>query len=233
MEDRLRLLLVEDELNAAKMLLKGLREEGYAVDLAEDGEKALRQAFVNDYDVIILDIMLPLRNGLEVCRELRGQGTTVPILMLTARDAVEDRIEGLDSGADDYLAKPFDFDELLARVRALLRRKATIQPERIVVGDLIVDTRARQAIRAGTPIQLTAKEFALLEYLARRSNEVVSRAEIAEHVWDETLDPFSKVIEVIIQRLRKKVDSDGVEGLIRTRRGEGYILTARSSDDND
>ncbi|HEV3469025.1 MAG TPA: response regulator transcription factor [Pyrinomonadaceae bacterium] len=222
----MRILLVEDEPDAAMMLAKGLREEAYAVDVAGDGERALEQAAANDYDLLILDVMLPRKGGFEVCRELRASGSAVPVLMLTARDAVEDRVTGLDSGADDYLSKPFDFDELLARVRALLRRRPALYPEVIRVADLSVDTRARRASRGGEPLELTAKEYALLEYLARRADEVVGRADIAEHVWDESYDPFSKVIEVFIQRLRRKVDEGHDLKLIRTRRGEGYTLTA-------
>ena len=226
----MRVLLVEDEHGAAKMLAKGLREESYAVDIAEDGEKALEQAYLNDYDLIILDVMLPGKDGFEVCRELRATGSAVPILMLTARDAVEDRIEGLNTGADDYLAKPFDFDELLARARALLRRVPALLPEIITVADLAINTRARQVSRAGRLIDLTAKEYALLEYLARRANETIGRADIAEHVWDERYDPFSKVIEVFIQRLRRKIDEEHPVKLIRTRRGEGYMLTSGEMD---
>src|SRR5687768_7197632 len=168
------------------MLAKGLREEAYAVDVAGDGERALEQAHLNDYDLIVLDVMLPRKGGFEVCRELRATGSATPVLMLTARDAVEDRVEGLDSGADDYLPKPFDFEELLARVRALLRRRPALYPEVINVADLSLDTRARRARRGGRDVELTAKEYALLEYLARRADEVVGRADIAEHVWDES-----------------------------------------------
>lgn len=227
----MRILLVEDEPSAATMLAKGLREEAYAVDVAADGETAQSQAFVNDYDLIILDIVLPGKDGFTVCRELRKSGLTVPVLMLTARDAVEDRVEGLDSGADDYLPKPFDFDELLARVRALLRRRPALYPEVITVGNLSVETRARRVTRAGQSIDLTAKEYALLEYLARRAGEVVSRGDLAEHVWDESYDPFSKVIEVFIQRLRRKVDEGHALKLIHTRRGEGYMLTKETDAD--
>lgn len=229
----MRILLVEDEPSAATMLAKGLREEAYAVDVAADGETALAQAFVNDYDLIVLDVVLPRKDGFRVCRELRGNGLTAPVLMLTARDAVEDRIEGLDSGADDYLAKPFDFDELLARVRALLRRRPALYPEIITVGDLSIDTHSRQVTRAEQSIDLTAKEYALLEYLARRAGEVVSRTDIAEHVWDESYDPFSKVIEVFIQRLRRKVDEGHALKLIHTRRGAGYMLTTKETDADD
>jgi len=227
-----RILLVEDEPDAARMLAKGLREEAYAVDVAGDGERALESAFVNDYDLVILDVMLPGKNGFEVCRELRAAGSAVPVLMLTARDAVEDKVEGLDSGADDYLPKPFDFEELLARVRALLRRKPALYPEVIGVADLSIDTRARRATRGGREIDLTAKEYALLEYLARRAGEVVGRADIAEHVWDESYDPFSKVIDVFIQRLRRKVDGGQRLKLIRTRRGAGYMLTSEGPGDD-
>jgi heavy metal response regulator len=221
-----RILLVEDEPNAASLLAKGLREDAYAVDVAGDGEKALELAHTNDYDLIILDVMLPRKDGFQVCRELRAAGSAVPVLMLTARDAVEDRVEGLDSGADDYLSKPFEFEELLARVRALLRRKPALYREVLVVGDLSVDTRTRRVSRDGRELDLTAKEFALLEYLVRRAGEVVGRAEISEHVWDQSYDPFSKVIDVFIQRLRRKVDEGHDVKLIRTRRGEGYVLTA-------
>ena len=215
------------------MLAKGLREEAYAVDVAGEGEHALELAFVNDYDLVILDVMLPGRDGFEVCRELRAGGSAIPVLMLTARDAVEDRVAGLDTGADDYLSKPFDFEELLARVRALLRRKPTLLPAVIEVADLSIDTRARSVSRGGAHVELTAKEYALLEYLARRAGEVVSRADISEHVWDETYDPFSKVIEVFIQRLRRKLDDGRGQRLIRTRRGEGYVLTTGEGVDDD
>ena len=215
------------------MLAKGLRGESYAVDVAGEGERALELASFNDYDLVILDVMLPGRDGFEVCRELRAGGSAVPVLMLTARDAVEDRVAGLDTGADDYLSKPFDFEELLARVRALLRRRPALLPAVIEVADLSIDTRARRVSRGGAPVELTAKEYALLEYLARRAGEVVPRADIAEHVWDETYDPFSKVIEVFIQRLRRKVDEGRGQKLIRTRRGEGYVLTAGEGVDDD
>jgi two-component system copper resistance phosphate regulon response regulator CusR len=222
----MRILLVEDEPDAARMLAKGLREQTFAVDVAADGESALEQAELNDYDLVILDVLLPGKDGFEVCREMRAAGSATPILMLTARDAVEDRIEGLDTGADDYLTKPFNFHEMLARVRALLRRGPALRPELISIADLDIDARARQVARAGQTVELTAKEYALLEYLARRANEVVTRAEIAEHVWDESFDSFSNLIEVYIQRLRRKLDDGRSLKLIRTRRGEGYILTA-------
>ncbi len=223
---QVRILLVEDEPSAARMLARGLREQSYAVDLASDGESALAQAQLNDYDLIILDVMLPRKNGVEVCGELRAEGYSIPILMLTARDAVEDRVAGLDAGADDYLVKPFDFHELLARVRALLRRGQALQPAVIEVADLQIDTRSHQVKRGGMGVAVTAKEYALLEYLARRVGEVVSRADIAEHVWEEDYDPFSNLIEVYIQRLRRKIDDGRQLKLIRTLRGEGYMLKA-------
>jgi two-component system copper resistance phosphate regulon response regulator CusR len=221
----LRILLVEDEPSAARMMAKGLREQTYAVDVAQDGEGALYQANVNDYDLIILDIMLPGKDGFEVCRELRAAGSPVPVLMVTARDRVDDRVEGLDTGADDYLTKPFDFRELLAHIRALLRRGQNLQPDVIKVEDLEMDTRARQVRRGGRGVYLTAKEYALLEYLARRAGEVVARSDIAEHVWDESFDPFSNLIEVYIQRLRRKVDDGHAMKLLHTRRGAGYVLS--------
>lgn len=222
----MRLLLVEDEPGAAKMLAQGLREQTYAVDVAADGEAALWQVHDNDYDLILLDVMLPRKDGFEVCRELRAQGVAVPVLMLTARDAVHDRIAGLDHGADDYLTKPFDFHELLARVRALLRRGPALLPDILRVADLAVDVRARRVNRAGRNIVLTAKEFALLEYLLRRAEQVVTRTEIATHVWEESFDPFSNLIEVYVQRLRRKLDEGQTLKLIRTARGAGYVLTA-------
>lgn len=209
------------------MLAKGLREQTYAVDVAADGEAALYQVSINDYDLVILDIMLPRKDGLEVCREMRIAGSAVPVLMLTARDAVEDRILGLDTGADDYLIKPFDFRELLARTRALLRRGGEpLQVETLKVAELEIDTRSRRVKRAGQLIQLTSKEYALLEYMALHAEQVLSRAQIAEHVWDESFDIFSNLIEVYVQRLRRKIDDGHQLKMLQTRRGEGYILTA-------
>src|SRR5229473_3596823 len=202
------------------MLAKGLREHAYAVDVAADGDAAIYQSSITDYDAVVLDVMLPGTSGLQVCRELRQRGSPVPVLMLTARDAVEDRIAGLDSGADDYLPKPFDFGELLARLRAVIRRGARPPiPDIIDVGGLRLDTAARQVRRGNRPISLTAREYALLEYLAHHAGSVVSRADIAEHVWDEHYDPLSNVIDVYVQRLRRKVDLPGEESVIRTRRG--------------
>ena len=221
----MRILLVEDEPSAAHLLAKGLREQAYAVDVATDGEAALFQAGTTDYDAILLDVMLPLKDGLAVCRTIRESGCPVPILMVTARDAVQARIEGLDSGADDYLVKPFAFGELLARLRALVRRgRLPILPNRLTAGPLTLDTRSRRVQFGTGDLILTAKEYALLEYLVRRAGDVVSRADIAEHVWDDHYDPLSNVVDVYVQRLRRKIDSGGSESLIRTRRGEGYQL---------
>jgi DNA-binding response OmpR family regulator len=228
-QPKMRVLLVEDEPHAANVLAKGLREQAYAVDLAADGDTAIFQAGTTDYDAVILDVMIPVKDGFAVCRAIRATGSAVPILMLTARDAVEARIQGLDSGADDYLVKPFDFRELLARLRALIRRgQQPLLPERLSVGPLALDTRSRRAQMRNREVVLTAKEYALLEYLARRAGDVVSRADIAEHVWDEHYDPLSNVVDVYIQRLRRKLDRPGCESCIRTRRGEGYQLAAGS-----
>jgi two-component system copper resistance phosphate regulon response regulator CusR len=212
------------------MLAKGLREQSYAVDIAGDGVLALEQASVNDYDMFILDVLLPKKTGFDVCRELRDSGSTTPILMLTARDTVPDRVAGLDAGADDYLPKPFHFDELLARVRALLRRGPALSHVVMNVGDLLIDTRTRRVTRRGSPVQLTTREYALLEYLSRRADEVVTRAAIVEHVWDDNFDSVSNLVEVYIQRLRRKIDDDHELKLIRTRRGAGYTLSARPDD---
>jgi two-component system, OmpR family, copper resistance phosphate regulon response regulator CusR len=221
----MRILLVEDEPDAARMIAKGLRERAYAVDVVADGARARQQAEVTDYDALILDVMLPGQDGFSVCRALRAAGTTTPILMLTARDSIESRIEGLDAGADDYLIKPFAFEELMARLRAILRRGSRPPlAERLQIGELEVDTRARRVSVAGQLIALTAREYALLEHLVRHAGCVVGRAEIAEHVWDASYDPLSNVIDVYVQRLRRKLGPMSGRQLIETRRGEGYQL---------
>ena len=220
----MRILLVEDDAVIAASLSKGLREEAYAVDVATDGDAAVSQAAINPYDAIVLDVMLPKRDGFAVCRELRQRGLTTPVLMLTARDAVRDRITGLDTGADDYLTKPFEFGELLARLRALLRRGPALAPTVLRVADLEVDTRAQRAMRAGREVALTTREYALLEFLARNAGRVVGRAEISDHVWDDNYDPVSNLIESYINRLRRKLDAPGLPPLIHTRRGAGYVL---------
>jgi two-component system, OmpR family, copper resistance phosphate regulon response regulator CusR len=222
-----RVLLVEDESRVAGFIAKGLREHAYAVDVAADGEQAIYQTAVNSYDLVILDVMLPRKDGHHVCRELRGGGFNAPILMLTARDAVDDRVAGLDSGADDYLTKPFDFKELLARLRALLRRSETVRPQILRIADMVLDTGKHAASRTGRPVSLTAKEYALLEFLVLNEGRVVGREQIAQHVWDESFDPMSNVIDVYIKRLRAKLDTKSARRLIHTRRGEGYILTAQ------
>lgn len=230
----MRVLLVEDEPRVAHFIAKGLRERGYAVDMARDGEEGQYKAEVNEYDLVILDLMLPSKDGLEVCRELRAAGIKSPILILTARDAVRDRVQGLDCGADDYLTKPFDFQELLARMRALLRRQRQLRPPVLGVADLTLDTSTHTVSRAGKPVNLTAKEYALLEYFLSRSGQVVSREDIAEHVWDENFDPLSNIIDVYVRRLRKKIDAGFDQALIHTRRGAGYFLSAaRESDQRE
>ena len=222
----MRVLVVEDDERLARLLAKGLRDAAYAVDVAGDGDRAVYQAAVNEYDAIVLDVMLPGRSGFDVCREIRARGSRAPVLMLTARDAVEDRIAGLDAGADDYLVKPFAFGELLARLRALGRRAPALLPSRIVVGDLEVDTRAQSVTRGGEPVSLTTKEYTLLEYLARHAGRVVSRADIVAHVWDDNHDPLTNAIEVYVKRLRRKLERDGAPPMIHTRRGAGYMLAA-------
>lgn len=223
----MRILLVEDEPRMANVIAKGLREHSYAVDVAIDGDDALYQASINDYDLIMLDVLLPHRNGFEVCREIRARGNATPVLMLTARAAVDDRVEGFEAGADDYLTKPFSFRELLARVRALLRRETRLRPDVLRIGDLIIDSGSHRVSRANREVILTAKEYALLEYLAQHMGQLVSRADIATHVWDNSFEPFSNTIEVYINRLRKKIDENHPIKLLHTRRGEGYILDTR------
>ena len=229
----MRILVVEDEPAAAAVLAKGLREHSYAVDIAANGAAALEQVGGTDYDLVILDVLLPRINGLELCRRLRDFGSTVPILMLTARGGLDQRVEGLDAGADDYLSKPYHFPELLARIRALLRRGPALANAELSVADLAVDTRSQIVRRHGKQVQLTTKEFALLEYLLRRQGHVVSRSDIAEHVWDDSFDPESNLIEVYIQRLRRKIDDGHEVKLIQTRRGAGYTLAPESLADDD
>ena len=226
----MRLLLVEDDEGIIRFLEKGLREAKYAVDVARDGDDALYKASLNEYDIIILDIMIPGRDGLEVCRELRDRGSKVPVIMLTARADVRDRVLGLDVGADDYLTKPFQVSELLARLRALMRRGPALKSTVIEIGDLRIDTSAQIVKRYGQPLGLTAREYALIEYLARNAGRVVSRSELIEHVWDERYDSYSNVIDVHINHLRQKIDRGSDQPLIHTRRGAGYMLSAAPSD---
>jgi two-component system copper resistance phosphate regulon response regulator CusR len=223
----MRILVVEDDPDMSRFIARGLSEQSYAVDVAATGNAAMEASATATYDVIILDAMIPPPDGFEVCRQLRAEGNEASILMLTARDSLADRVEGLDSGADDYLVKPFEFAELLARLRALLRRRGTRQYPVIDVGDLRLDTRSHRVTRAGTELQLTTKEYALLEYLSINAGRVMGREEIAEHVWNEDFDPFSNLIEVYIGRLRRLVDRDREVKLIHTIRGSGYILEPR------
>ncbi len=223
----MRILLVEDEPQISDFVARGLAENGYSVDVARDGEEAVAWPSVADFDVIILDLMIPSIDGIEVCRTLRRQGVQTPILMLTARDTVEDRVRGLDSGADDYLIKPFAFAELLARVRALSRREPVMLGTELQVGDLFLDTTTRLVARAGVPVELTAKEFALLEYLMRHPKQVLSRTVIAEHVWNYDFDNVTNVIDVHVKNLRKKIDEGFEPKLIHTVRGAGYRISNR------
>jgi heavy metal response regulator len=224
----MRVLLVEDERKIADFIRRGLTEHGYAVDVAYDGEEALEWPSLTEFDAIILDVMLPVRDGMEVCRTLRGRGVQTPILMLTARDVVDDRVEGLDSGADDYLVKPFAFSELLARMRALTRRQPAVLGSRLEVGDLVLDTATRAVKRAGNEIDLTLKEYAILEYMMRHPNQVLTRTMLADHVWNFDFDSASNVIDVHIRNLRRKIDDPFETELIQTVRGAGYRLSARA-----
>ncbi len=224
----MRILVIEDEPKVARFLERGLKQQAYAVDVADNGEDGLQLATDHDYDLIVLDVMLPGRDGFGVLRELRAARRATRVLMLTARDGLADRVRGLDLGADDYLVKPFDLDEFLARVRALLRRAATEAPLLLRHADLELDPRTRKVRRAGKPIELAAKPFAILDLLLRRPGEVVSRAELAEHVWDRFFDPFSNVIDVTIHQLREKVDRGSGPRLIHTVRGVGYVLRAET-----
>jgi len=224
----MKILVVEDEERVAQFIQKGLKEEGHAVDVSYDGEDGGFLAEVNDYDLILLDVMLPKKNGISVCREIRAHGVVTPVLMLTARDSVEDRVRGLDAGADDYLVKPFAFEELLARVRALLRRRADSKTPTLQLADLELDPITRLVTRAGKPIRLTTKEYSLLEYLLRNANKVLSRTLIGEHVWDMNFDPESNVIDVYISHLRNKIDKGYDVDLLHTMRGQGYLLSADS-----
>ena len=220
----MRILLVEDEKDLAGIIKQGLEEAGYAVDMAHDGEEGLYMAETYPVDAVVLDIMLPLMDGIEVLKRLRKKGVTTPVILLTARDALLDKIKGLDTGADDYLTKPFVCDELLARIRSLLRRKATVKEAVIRVADLEVDTASHQVKRAGKSVPLSAKEYSLLEFLAYRRGNVVSRTDIVEHIYNEEAEMDSNVVDVYINYLRNKIDRDHKKKLIHTVRGAGYIL---------
>ena len=219
----MRLLIIEDDLKLAPLLARGLREEGFAVDVSGDGEDGAFRAVEQDYDAIVLDVMLPGIDGFQVLEKMRAKGRRTPVLMLTARGAVEDRVRGLNGGADDYLKKPFEFEELLARIRALLRRAAPEQDVRLAAGDLLLDPQRREVTRGGERVELTAKEFAVLEYLLRHRGRVISRTRLSEHVWDENFDAMSNVVDVTVYRLREKIDRRGPP-LVYTVRGAGYVL---------
>ena len=220
----MKILLIEDDPRVARFVLRGLKEEGFVVDHAADGDDGLHAAATGSYELVILDVLLPQRDGFEVLNRLRRSGSTTRVLMLTARDAVADRVKGLEGGADDYLVKPFAFAELLARIRALLRRPRTEEPEVLTAGDLHIDTRRQSVSRAGQPVPLTAKEYAVLVCLVRQAGEVLTRTRLAEQAWDENFDPLTNVIDVTIYHLREKVDRGFGQRLIHTVRGRGYVL---------
>lgn len=229
----MRVLLVEDDHSLQRTLIRLFKTQNFAVDATALGKEAAFLAKTNDYDVIVLDIMLPDIDGYEVCRQVREEGIKIPVLMLTALDEVEDRIKGLDIGADDYLPKPFHAGELLARVRALARRLSDEKTSLLKIDDLELDTAARKVFRAGKDLRLSAKEFALLEYLMLNNNRIVTRAEISEHVWDLNFDPKSNVIDAFIKLLRRKVDVGFEHRLIRTVRGIGYTISFEGSSEDD
>ena len=226
----MRVLLVEDENRIADFVSRGLQEQGYAVDVAPNGDEALHWTGTAKFDIIILDLMLPGINGIEVCRTLRERGSSTPILMLTARDAVEDRVKGLDSGADDYLVKPFAFAELMARLRALIRREPVLLENVLQVSDLELDTTTLEVSRQGWVIELTTKECRLLEYLMRHPDQVLTRTMIAEHVWNYDFDNATNVIDVHIRNLRRKIDDPFPPKLLQTIRGSGYKISSHPAD---
>ena len=220
----MRILVIEDEKKIANFIKRGLKEEGYAVDTADDGEQGYFMATTQDYDLIVLDLMLPKIDGLTLCRRLRVEKVPSSILILTAKDTVKDKVSGLDSGADDYITKPFAFEEFLARVRVLLRKQASSTPVKLTAGELTLDLVTHKVSRGGKEIELTAKEYALLEYFMRNAGTCVTRTMISEHVWDMNFDSFTNVIDVYVNYLRKKLDSGPGKKLIQTVRGRGYIL---------
>jgi heavy metal response regulator len=220
----MKILIVEDEKKVASFIKKGLEEEFYSVDTAYDGKEGLKLALLGEYDLVILDIMLPYKDGLTLMKELREEKIPTPILLLTARDSIDSKVTGLDSGADDYLTKPFDFEELLARVRALLRRQSSVKSIQLKAGDLVLDTQTHKVNRAGREISLTAKEYSILEYLLRNKNRVVSRTLLSEHVYEYNFDPDTNVIDVYINKLRNKIDKGFDKQILFTVRGVGYTI---------
>jgi heavy metal response regulator len=225
----MRILVVEDEKKLATYIKKGLEENHFAVDVSYDGEEGLFMLNTNEYDLVILDILLPKKDGLEILREIRKNGKCMPILLLTAKDAVEDKALGLDLGADDYLVKPFSFIELTARIRALIRRGKIHYQTRLTVADLSLDVAAHRLHRNGQPVDLTNKEFALLEFFMRNLNTVLTRTQIAEHVWDYNFDSLTNVIDVFVNRVRNKIDKDRTNKLIHTIKGVGYLMREEKS----
>ncbi len=220
----MRILVIEDEKKVADFIKRGLKEEGYAVDTASDGENGLLQALEIDYDLILLDLMLPVLDGVSLCKKLRENNIQTPLIMLTAKDSIKDKVRGLDSGADDYLTKPFSFEELLARIRALLRKEQSHRSTKLQAGDLILDIVSHKVWRGKDEIMLTAKEYALLEYFMRNAGTIITRTMISEHVWDINFDTFTNVIDVYVNYLRNKIDKGQSRKLIHTIRGRGYIL---------
>lgn len=229
----MRVLVVEDEPEVRDFLLRVVREAAWAADAASDGASALDALAANEYDLVILDLMLPSIDGFEVCRRLRSRGDRTPVLVLTARNAVNDRVRGLDAGADDYLAKPFAVSELMARLRALARRPAVALDPVLHLADLELDPATHRARRAGVEIALTMREYALLEYLLRHPRRVVSRAQILGHVWDDNFDPVANAVDVLVGRLRRKIDRAGLVPLLHTVRGAGYMLADREQSSAD
>lgn len=222
--DDMRILVVEDELSIANSLVVGLKEERYAVDRVSNGEDAEFYAETNDYDLIVLDLMIPKIDGFQVCKYLRNKGLKTPILMLTALDSTANKVKGLDTGADDYLTKPFSFDEFLARIRALLRRGPVVVQTILEYADVKMNLLNHEVVRNGCPLELTGKEFGLLEYFLRNPERIIGRAQLAEHVWDQYFDPLSNVIDVSVSHLRKKLEAGGASRLLHSIRGMGYIL---------
>jgi len=220
----MRILVIEDEKKVASFIKKGLEEEYFAADIAVDGKEGLNMATTEEYDAIIMDIMLPFIDGISLLKEIRKRQIVTPVLMLTVKDSLKDKVEGLDAGADDYLTKPFAFEELIARIRALLRRNETTKSSKLKVGDLVLDLQSHKVIRDNQEIVLTPKEYAILEYLMRNSNKVVSRTKLIEHVYEYHFDPETNIIDVYINKVRSKVDTNFASPLIHTIRGIGYII---------